>query len=391
MLRRLILIACITLFAAGEVAFVLSPSATLAQEQPVKKRKNLFDMIFGGGEEEQPAPVVEAPVVKKKKAELPPPEPTIPKAEGATRLAVFGDSMAVDLAKALDRFYAEDPNIVVINQGVGSSGFVRADFFDWNKTAVDQVAANSFDIAIMIIGINDRQNLKIDGKNLKPFTAEWNAAYQARVQGFVDAIHGASKPLIWIGLPPMGKKDYSTAMGQITAIQRLATFSGGAEFLDIYDRFVDENGEYSRAGPDLNGNRVNMRKEDGIHFSAAGADKLAFYLSQSIKLFYRGGGAVGLEIADALAGTDAGLMVRPPYQGLGQIRLLEVAGAVIPLSSAPKRATDLVVAGATPVAATPDDAFDLTMLVDAPVGRADAFGVGKVPSDEPPAEAAAQP
>ena len=56
--------------------------------------------------------------------------------------------------------YADDPNLVVINQGVGSSGFVRPDFFDWNKTATEQVTANSFDIAIMIIGINDRQTLK---------------------------------------------------------------------------------------------------------------------------------------------------------------------------------------------------------------------------------------
>ena len=64
-------------------------------------------------------------------------KPTIPKADGATRLAVFGDSMAIDVGKALERFYAEDPNIVVLTQGVGSSGIVRTDFFDWPKTIAD--------------------------------------------------------------------------------------------------------------------------------------------------------------------------------------------------------------------------------------------------------------
>ena len=63
------------------------------------------------------------------------------KNEDATRLAVFGDSMAIDLSKALDRFYAEDPNLVVIDQGVSSSGFVRSDFFDWDK------AISSFEVA----------------------------------------------------------------------------------------------------------------------------------------------------------------------------------------------------------------------------------------------------
>jgi hypothetical protein len=176
---------------------------------------------------------------------------------------------------------------------------------------------------------------------------------------------------------------------KISSKLRVAVFGGGAEFLDIYDRFIGEDGKYTKSGPDLNGNRVSMRKDDGIHFSSAGADKVAFYLSQTIKSFYQGSGGVSVEIADALAGTDAALMVRPPYQGLGQTRLLEVAGAVIPLSAAPTRATDLVTAINAPVPV--DDTFDVMQMIEAPVGRADAFGVGKVPVEpEAEAEAAAQ-
>jgi hypothetical protein len=389
MIRRAILLAFLALFALGELAPALVVSDAWAQEQPVKKkRRTLLDMLFGNDQPEEPAPPAEV-VQKPKKAALPPPKPAIEKSLTATRLAVFGDSLAVDLAGALERFYAEDPNIVIVNQGVGSSGFVRPDFFDWDKTALEQTAANSFDIAVMIVGINDRQTLKLDGNSMKALTPEWSDVYKARVADFVDAIRAANKPVIWVGLPPMSKSDYSAAMGQISGIQRLAAFAEGAEFVDIYDRFVDEDGKYSSYGPDLNGNRVRMRKDDGIHFTAAGADKLAFYLSQTIKLYYRGGGGVGIEVADVLAGTDAALMVRPPYQGLGQIRLLEVAGAVIPLSQAPKRATDLVTSDAG--IPTEDDAFDMTMMVEAPQGRVDDFGVGVAPATpdaDPPAAAA---
>ena len=92
-------------------------------------------------------------------ASLPPPKPQVEKAPDATRLAVFGDSLAIDLSKALERLYAEDPNLVVINQGVSSSGFVRDDYFDWDAAITEQIAADSFDLAVVIIGINDRQEL----------------------------------------------------------------------------------------------------------------------------------------------------------------------------------------------------------------------------------------
>ncbi len=366
-----------------------------SEGQPRKKRKTLMDLLFGDEEERQPkAPVVDQPVVKKKQpkkaADLPPAKPKIEKAQGATRLAVFGDSMATDVAKALDRFYAEDPNIVIIDQAVGDSGMVRVDYFDWPKKIGEKITENSFDIAVFIVGINDRQKMSLNGQSYPSLSPEWMTEYSARVSSIVQQLRAANKPTIWIGLPPMEAPKFGQTMIQVNEIDRLAAFGGGAEFLDIFEKFATEEGKYTRNGPDLNGNNVRMRKDDGIHFSTAGADKLAFYLSQSLRNYYRGGGTVGVAVADPLLGTDAQLMVRPPYQGLGQMKLLEVAGAVISLTHSPKRAADLVTA--TSIAARPEDldpvGFDPAQLIQAPVGRADAFGVGVVPTTET-AEAAA--
>lgn len=359
----------------------------LAQQQQPRRRRTLMDLLFGGEEEQQqeaPA-VVEKPVITRK-ADLPPAKPKIPKNENAVRLAVFGDSLATDLAKALDRYYAEDPNISIIAQGVGDTGFVRKDVLDWGVKINEAIAANTFDIAVFIVGINDRQKMRLNDVSYGSLTPEWSAEYQSRVAAVVSALRAANKPTIWIGLPPMSKTEYNKTMSGISEIQRLAAFGGGAEFLDIYERFVDEEGKYTSYGPDLNGKNVRMRKDDGIHFSSAGADKLAFYLAQSLKLYYRGAGSVGLEVADPLLGTDAQLMLRPPYQGLGQMQLLEVAGAVISLTHAQRRATDLVIAD--PSVLTPVN-FDVNMMLEAPIGRADAFGVGKAPQAEEAKEAAA--
>lgn len=362
---------------------ILVAQADEPVQRPKKKRKTLMDMLFGNDEQEDEKAVVEKPIVKVKPkvADLPPAKPKIEKAPGATRLAVFGDSMATDVAKALDRFYAEDPNLAIIDQSVGDSGIVRTDYFDWPKKIGEKITENGFDIAVIIVGINDRQKMSIDGKSYSSLSPEWLAGYSARVQSIVQQLRAANKPTIWVGLPPMEAPKFGQTMIQVNEIDRLAAFGGGAEFLDIFEKFATEEGKYTRNGPDLNGNNVRMRKDDGIHFSTAGADKLAFYLSQSLRNYYRGGGTVGVAVADPLLGTDAQLMVRPPYQGLGQMKLLEVAGAVISLTHSPKRAADLVTA--TSIVATPEDmnpvGFDLTQLIDAPVGRADAFGVGVMP------------
>ena len=355
----------------------------VAQEQ---RRRTLFDLLFGE-EQAAPPPVQQQPRQQQQQprrqapaASLPPPKPVVEKAADATRLAVFGDSLAIDLSRALERFYAEDPNLVVIDQGVSNSGFVRDDYFDWDKAVTEQIAADSFDLAVVMIGINDRQEISINGTSYSSLTEPWNAAYQARIASFLAKLRAARKPVIWVGLPPMSKSEYSAAISQISNIQRLASLSGGAEFLDIYERFLGEDGKYSSQGPDVSGQNTRMRKDDGIHFSTAGADKLSFYISQTINAFYRGGSGVSIAIADPLAGTDAAAMLRPPYQGLGQVRLLEVAGAVIPISRAPSRASELL----TATSVVPQNApFTLEQLMTAPLGRVDAFGLGVDPAAEP--------
>jgi len=359
---------------------------SVAQNQQPQRRQHrtLFDLLFGGKQQEQvpqqQAPVKRAPRKTAPAASLPPPpKPTVEKAATATRLAVFGDSLAVDLASALERFYAEDPNLIVVDQGVGSSGFVRDDYFNWNQAIKDAIAANSFDVAVIIIGINDRQAMRVDGESVKPLTEAWSKAYSARISSALTDLRNANKPVVWVGLPPMSGTSYSTAMTQISSIQRLASFAAGAEFLDIFEKFADENGKYTSYGPDINGQQVRMRKDDGIHFSAAGADKLAFYVSEEIKPFYHGGG-IAVAVADPLSGTDAQAMLRPPYQGLGQLRLLEVAGAVLPLNREPPRAGELVTAAAGAANGPP---FDLNAMMQAPTGRADAFGVGVTPDADP--------
>ncbi|MDR3473072.1 MAG: DUF459 domain-containing protein [Devosia sp.] len=379
-MRRILALILALLIVTGEFAPVMGQGLFFGrqyqqvqqqngQQQP--RRRTLLDMLFGPRDNQYQNQQVAPPVQRKPQpAQLPPVKPTIAKADNATRVAVFGDSLAADVGKALDRLYANDPNIAVQQQAVGASGFARQDYFDWNKTIGQQIAANSFDVAVMMIGINDRQQMTLDGKAVKSLTDDWNKEYSARLVGFLSQLRAANKPVIWIGLPPMAAPQFSDAMNQLSSLERLAAFANGAEFIDIYDKFLDENGNYAQNGPDVTGQDALMRKSDGVHFTNAGADKVAFYASQSIRLFAHGG--AGLAVVDPLAGSDAAVMLRPPYQGLGQSKLLQVAGAVVPLTGTQPRANDLIEAGSGDISS----GFDMKQLLEAPIGRADAFGVG---------------
>ncbi|MBN14096.1 MAG: hypothetical protein CMJ15_02590 [Pelagibacterium sp.] len=361
------------------LVLALSASGVLAQE---RSTRTLFEVLFGSGNEEQQSqpqePVTSQPRPQAQPAPQPrqaePPETSeVEKSDNARRVAVFGDSLAVDLARALERLYADNPEISVREQAVGSSGFVRNDFFDWNAAIEDEVIADSFDVAVVAIGINDRQAL--DGA--EALSDPWRSAYRDRIDAFLADINAAGKEVVWLELPPMQQPSYGAAMAQISSIHKAAVNAAGGAWVETYDRYLGEDGGYSADGPDLNGNIVDMRKGDGIHFSAAGADKLAFYIDRAMGS--GGGGRVSLsgstsEVADLLAGTDAAGMIRPPYQGLDQMRLVEMASYVQDLGGAAQRANDLIVAGQ---ATAGTRSFALEDMLDAPVGRVDAFGLGR--------------
>lgn len=359
---------------AALLAMLMAITPALAQEQ--RRPQTLFELLFGTGQQQTqpaPAPAPSAPRAAPRQSSAPtapPPPPQVSKAPDAQRVLVMGDSMAVDLARGMDRFYAENDKVRVIGQGVGSSGFVREDFFNWQAAVEEAIAEDSFDIAVVIIGINDRQALGADA----PLTDPWRRAYSARIERFLSTLRAAGKPVVWVELPPMEQSQYGAAMVQISALHRAAVQAAGGEWVETFQRYMSESGGYTSVGPDLNGQIVTMRKSDGMHFSAAGADKLAFYIDRAITQYHGGGGSTA-EVVDHLAGTDAANMLRPPFQGLGQMRLVEMAGLVQQIGVQTHRASDLVIAG-TPIAAS--EGFDIEAMLYAPAGRVDAFGVPRV-------------
>lgn len=205
----------------------------------------------------------------------------------AFRVTVLGDAFSQLLAAGLDQSFASDPKIAVLRRGNDNSGLVRSDYYDWMKAA-REIADDPKkpDMAVIMIGGNDRQALTADTGAQDPLSPRWREIYGARVDGLIQIFKEKNIPVVWVGLPVMQPAAYSAVIAQINEIFRSSAAKASVPFIDLWDKFTDEHGQYSAFGPDENGQIVKLRSADGIHFTDAGARKLALFVEGEIKRLY---------------------------------------------------------------------------------------------------------
>lgn len=202
----------------------------------------------------------------------------------AFRVLVLGDAFSQLLAAGLEQSFASDPKVAVLRRGNDNSGLVRADYYDWMKAA-REIADDPKkpDMAVIMIGGNDRQALNAGSGAQEALSPRWREIYGERVDGLIQIFKDKNIPVVWVGLPVMQPTGYSAAIAQINEIFRSSAAKAGVPFIDLWDKFTDEHGQYSAVGPDESGQIVTLRSTDGIHFTDAGARKLALFVEDEIK------------------------------------------------------------------------------------------------------------
>ncbi len=210
-----------------------------------------------------------------------------PAAEASFFVAVVGDALSHMLANGFDEAFEDRPEIGVLHKGKDSSGLVRADFYDWQKAARDLAGdGQKIDVAVVMLGSNDRQAISDGGESYDPLTPRWRELYGARVDALLAAFREKNIPVVWVGLPVMKNERFSADMEQLNEIYRERAEKAGAVYVDLWEAFADEGGRYQAFGPDVNGQIVKLRSADGVHFTEAGARKLAHFVEGEIKRLF---------------------------------------------------------------------------------------------------------
>ncbi len=284
--RAPILIAAVILLAIGSLGAFHAPA--MAQDQP-SHGWSLRDLLFPRRSErvEPPAELQPKPRPKVKKARPPqepaaPETPVVEKAPDARVVLVVGDFMASGLAEGLDTAFADNAGVRIVSRSNGSSGFVRDDFYDWPKQIKSLIETEKPAAVVVMLGSNDRQQMRVGDVREQPRSENWNKEYERRTNAFGEAIASTKVPFLWVGMPSFRVPKMTSDMLAFNDIYHSSAESHGGEFVDVWEGFVDENGAFVTSGPDINGQPVRLRADDGINVSKAGKRKLAFYTEKPL-------------------------------------------------------------------------------------------------------------
>jgi hypothetical protein len=261
-------------------------SSALRLDRP----RHAIDVALGRVEEEPaPEPVEEAPVVAAPatppaavdvaEEPTPEPEPTRGPYTAADPLTMYigGDSMVGQFGGALADL-ADDTGVIEITEVKYEfgSGLTRPDFVDWPARLREVSRTQQPEVMVLFFGGNDAQPLKLDDVVYEPEAPEWQAEYRSRVSALMDELGELGHTVYWMGMPIPRDAKLQTRHGILNEI-----YSSEAEtrehvhYVASWDLFKGTNGDFSEYLPNPKGEVVDMRLDDGIHLTTAGAYRLA--------------------------------------------------------------------------------------------------------------------
>jgi hypothetical protein len=198
---------------------------------------------------------------------------------------------------------------------------VRHDYYDWNEVVREVATDTSIDIAVVIMGTNDRQPIVEKGVRYALFEPEWRKIYDARVDDFTTTLKKTGARIYWVGLPVMRGATFEKDMVTFSEVFKTRAAANGVTFLPLHDLLADDKGNYVAYGLDGKGRKRLLRAEDGIHFTMLGYDQLVGPIAGLIKRDVDGGvlaadvSARAVSIAGAGASDNGG--ATPFATGIG--------------------------------------------------------------------------
>ena len=351
-------------------------------------------------------------------------------------IVVMGDSMADWLAYGLEEAFADAPEISVARKARPLSSLIYnpgrhnpANNVNWPVAARDILEKEPASFVVMMIGLADRDPIRVHAsprpapnlgakpeiseptnagqarapstsKPVKPAekrgvaetatdqgvadprspsvsydfkTEKWAELYGKRIDETIAELRSKGVPVFWVGLPPLLGARSTADMQYLNDLFRSHAEKAGITYVDVWDGFSDDAGQFTMQGPDYEGQIRRLRTPDGVYFTQAGARKLAHFVEREIQRALTPTGPIAVPLpqepllkAPVASQSPAGGTPRP------------LAGPIIPLNASiePSKSDELL-GGTTPKQTIVDAVANRVLVngaqIPAPAGRADDF------------------
>ena len=204
-------------------------------------------------------------------------------ADGSFRVVVAGDSMADGMYAGLYRVMKDDKQLTFIKKTKVNTGIVRSDRYDWNEAAHEIAAEKDYDVAILVFGANDLQSIRENGKAYHFRQPGWVERFNRRVDDIIAAFKAENIATYWVGLPITRKDRYPEDYAYVNSLFREAAERNGIRYVETWSAFADANGEFTEFGPNLKGEEIQLRADDGVHFTPEGYDRYASVVAHVLR------------------------------------------------------------------------------------------------------------
>jgi len=198
------------------------------------------------------------------------------------RLVVIGDSVGANLADGLRWTFRRRDGVKVKKQTKAGTGFVRTDVYNWPRAIRRLVRRGRTDIIVILVGGNDRQDMRVRGRRHERFSKKWWAEYRKRLDKAASMLNSSGAAIYWIGLPNVRSRRMTRDYENFNRLFERIANKYNFRFIRI-KRLFERNGRgYSDYGRGLSGKRVRLRSRDGIHMSTRGSKLLGRYVADHI-------------------------------------------------------------------------------------------------------------
>ncbi len=195
--------------------------------------------------------------------------PRIPIDEGSSVLLI-GDSMMQGVAPYVLKTFKK-VNLRGINLSKHSTGLTYKHYFNWEAALKDTFAKNP-DIALVVVllGANDPWGMK----NISFKSVRWEETYIQRIEEILNVAHSYGARVVWYEVPSVSSKSLNDKIVYLNSLYERVVKEEGEYFLQS-NGIITQGGKYSAFIKNANGKSVQVRIDDGVHFTARGYQIMA--------------------------------------------------------------------------------------------------------------------